>query len=30
MKRKVYIGFRFCEGGANKIEERGVFANKGG
>ena len=25
-KGKVFIGFWICEGDANKIEERGVFA----
>ena len=29
-KGKVYIGFDFCEGGANMIEERGVFVKWGG
>ena len=27
---KVFIGFDFCEGGANMIEERGVFVKWGG
>ena len=29
-KGNVYIGFRFCKGVANKVNERGFFANRGG